>query len=322
MRLDSATADQFRAALATVAAVPVTPFGPDGTVDWDTHARLLGRMIGEGVTLLTPNGNTGEFYTLTREETEQATLSAVRAARDGAVVLAGVGHDVASAIAGAIHARAAGARMIMVHEPVSPYMSAEGWVDYHVAIADAVPDLGVVLYIRDPRIAGQHIRRLGEQCPNVVGVKYGVRDQVQFAAVARDAGLDRFAWLAGAAELYAPGCWAHGARGFTSGLVNVAPQLSLRMLGALRRGDQAGAMKVWEECRTFEELRAADASADNVSVVKEALAQLGLARRDVRPPSRLLPGSLRDEIGKILAGWGLSAGSAEAGPAASTPAAR
>ena len=322
MRLDSATADQFRAALATVAAVPVTPFGPDGTVDWDTHARLLGRMIGEGVTLLTPNGNTGEFYTLTREETEQATLSAVRAARDSAVVLAGVGHDVASAIAGATHARAAGARMIMVHEPVSPYMSAEGWVDYHVAIADAVPDLGVVLYIRDPRIAGQHIRRLGEQCPNVVGVKYGVRDQVQFAAVARDAGLDRFAWLAGAAELYAPGCWAHGARGFTSGLVNVAPQLSLRMLGALRRGDQAGAMKVWEECRTFEELRAADASADNVSVVKEALAQLGLARRDVRPPSRLLPGSLRDEIGKILAGWGLSAGSAEAGPAASTPAAR
>jgi hypothetical protein len=36
--------------------------------------------------------------------------------------------------------------------------------------------------------------------------------------------------------------------------------------------------------RVFEELRADDASADNVSVVKEALAQLGLAPRAVRPP--------------------------------------
>jgi 4-hydroxy-tetrahydrodipicolinate synthase len=197
--------------------------------------------------------------------------------------------------------------MIMVHQPVSPYLSADGWVDYHVAIAEAVPDLGIVLYIRDPRICGRHIRRLGELSPNVVGVKYGVRDLIRFAAVASDAGLDRFTWLAGAAELTAPGCWAYGARGFTSGLVNVAPQLSLGMLDALRGGNFAGALKVWGECRAFEELRAADSSADNVSVVKEALAQLGLSRRDVRPPSRLLPEEIRDEIGKILAGWGLEA---------------
>ena len=51
-------------------------------------------------------------------------------------------------------------------------------------------------------------------------------------------------------------------------------------------------MKAWELTRRFEELRAADSSADNVSVVKEALAQLGLCRRDVRPPSRLLPASI------------------------------
>ena len=125
--------------------------------------------------------------------------------------------------------------------------------------------------------------------------------------VARDAGLARFTWLAGLAELTAPGCWAYGARGFTSGLANVAPRISVGMLEALQSGDQAGALRLWAECRAFEELRAADSSADNVSVVKEALAQLGLARRDVRPPSRLLPDEIRGEIGKILAGWGLEA---------------
>jgi 4-hydroxy-tetrahydrodipicolinate synthase len=307
MHLDPAIAERFRDTIATVAAVPVTPFGPDGAPDWDGHGRLIGRLIDSGVTLITPNGNTGEFYTLSADEARAATESAIRASRGRAEVLVGVGHDLTTAIGAATHARAAGARMIMVHQPVSPYLSADGWVDYHVAIAEAVPDLGIVLYIRDPRISGRHIRRLGELSPNVVGVKYGVRDLIRFAAVASDAGLDRFTWLAGAAELTAPGCWAYGARGFTSGLVNVAPQLSLGMLDALRGGDFAGALKVWGECRAFEELRAADSSADNVSVVKEALAQLGLSRRDVRPPSRLLPEEIRDEIGKILAGWGLEA---------------
>ena len=101
--------------------------------------------------------------------------------------------------------------MIMIHQPVHPYVSAEGWVDYHAAIAGAVPDLGVVLYIRDERRTGAHIAKLADRAPNVVGVKYGVRDATKFAAVARDAGIDRFTWLAGAAELTAPAYWACGA---------------------------------------------------------------------------------------------------------------
>ena len=43
-----------------------------------------------------------------------------------------------------------------------------------------------------------------------------------------------------------------------------------------------------------------------MSVVKEALAQLGLCRPDVRPPSRLLPPAVKQEIKQILTGWGLA----------------
>jgi 4-hydroxy-tetrahydrodipicolinate synthase len=185
-------------------------------------------------------------------------------------------------------------------------MSAAGWLEYHRAVAGALPDLGVVLYLRDPRIGARHIRLLGDLCPNVIAVKYGIRDPVLFAAVARDAGLDRFTWLAGLAELTAPACWTAGARGFTSGLVNVAPGLALSMLDSLRGGDTDGAMKAWEACRPFEELRAADSSADNVSVVKEALAQLGLCRPDVRPPGHRVSDEVRAQITEILAEWGLS----------------
>jgi 4-hydroxy-tetrahydrodipicolinate synthase len=195
--------------------------------------------------------------------------------------------------------------MIMIHQPVHPYVSKEGWIDYHAAIAGAVPDLGVVLYLRTERITGAHIAALADRAPNVIGVKYGVRDATTFAGVARDAGIDRFTWLAGAAELTAPAYYASGAHAFTSGLANVNPALALSMFDALRAGDFGAAMKVWESVRRFEELRGADSSADNVSVVKEALSQLGLCRADVRPPSRLLPADIKEEISGILASWGM-----------------
>ncbi|WP_433445385.1 dihydrodipicolinate synthase family protein [Nonomuraea sp. CA-141351] len=289
--------------LNDVVAVTVTPFDAGGAVDLDANAKLVRRLVDAGVNVITPNGNTGEFYALSPAERRQMLESTVAAAGDDATVLAGVGLDTASAVESARHARDLGVRMVMVHQPVHPYVSGEGWVGYHRAIADAVPELGVVPYIRSPRVTGAEVRRLGEECPNVVGVKYAVPDPVRFASVARDAGLDRFAWLCGLAEPYTPAYWAVGARGFTSGLVTAAPSLTLRMRDALRAGDYPAAMEVWELIRRFEELRGADASADNVSVVKEALAQLGLCRRDVRPPSRALPDAVREEVATILASW-------------------
>jgi 4-hydroxy-tetrahydrodipicolinate synthase len=309
MSLTPDAASTLRRALATAVVVPVTPFLADGNPDWDTYAALTARLIDAGISVITPNGNTGEFYALSPAEARQALETAAKIAGTGgghsAEVLAGVGHDIATAIDAARHAQDHGARMIMIHQPVHPYVSAEGWIDYHTAIANAVPDLGVVLYIRDERRTGDDIAQLAGRSPNVIGVKYGVRDAIRFAAVARDAGLDRLTWLAGAAELTAPAFWAVGAHGFTSGLANVNPALALRMLAALRDNDFPEAMRIWEAARRFEELRLADGSADNVSVVKEALAQLGLCRADVRPPSRPLPGDIKAEISGILTSWGM-----------------
>ena len=305
MSLTPATAQTLRHALATAVVVPVTPFHADGSPDWDTYAALTGRLIDGGITVITPNGNTGEFYALSNAEARQAFETVAKASDSRAELLAGVGHDIATAVESARHAQDQGARMIMIHQPVHPYVSQEGWIDYHAAIAGAVPDLGVVLYLRTERITGAHIAALADRAPNVIGVKYGVRDATKFAAVARDAGIDRFTWLAGAAELTAPAYWAVGAHAFTSGLANVNPGLALAMLDALRANDFGAAMKVWESVRRFEELRGADSSADNVSVVKEALSQLGLCHADVRPPSRLLPAGIKEEISGILASWGM-----------------
>lgn len=306
-----------RAALAEVVAIPVTPFDRQGRLDPDTYRALVRRLLDAGIRTVTPNGNTSEFYSLTPEERRlEVELTMAEVARSGSgsgpgsaaapsetQVVVGVGHDTDTAVAAARQAREAGAGMVMVHQPVHPYISVEGWTDYHRAIARAVPELGVVPYLRSPRIEGAVIARLADDCPNVIGVKYAVPDVARFAAVARDAGLERFVWVAGLAELYAPAYFACGATGFTSGLVNVAPELSTEMLQALRAGDFPAAMKVWERIRAFEDLRAARHSADNVTVIKEALAALGLCRRDVRPPVSLLAPEGRAAVADILAGW-------------------
>ncbi|MFD5950131.1 dihydrodipicolinate synthase family protein [Streptomyces collinus] len=303
--MSSVAFETQRAALADVVAIPVTPFAEDGSVAQDTHRALLRRLLDGGITTLTPNGNTGEFYALTPEERRLVTELTIDEAGEGAVILVGVGHDIPTAVASARHARELGAQMVMVHQPVHPYVSQAGWVDYHRAVAEAVPELGVVPYIRNAQLTGARLAELADSCPNVIGVKYAVPDAARFAAFARDAGLERFVWVAGLAEPYAPSYFSAGATGFTSGLVNVAPAVSLNMIEALRAGDYRAAMKVWEQIRRFEELRAVNGSADNVTVVKEALASLGLCRREVRPPSKPLPENGRAEVAAIAAGWSI-----------------
>ncbi|MFC3896006.1 dihydrodipicolinate synthase family protein [Lentzea rhizosphaerae] len=297
--------DDLSERLASVVAITVTPFDADGAIDEKNYAAIVDRMVEGGVSVVTPNGNTSEFYTLSAAETERALSITVDTVGDRAAIIAGVGHDLATAVTAAKFADRAGAQGVMIHQPVHPYVSLDGWVDYHRAIASSVPELSVILYVRNPRIGGAQIASLADACPNVVGVKYAVPDPVRFASVARDAGLDRLTWVAGLAELSAPGYFAVGATGFTSGLANVAPQLSVQFFRCLQAGEFGAAMEIWEFIRGFEELRALNESANNVSVVKEALAQLGLCRRDVRPPASVLSEADRSAVGVLLNSWSM-----------------
>jgi len=291
-----------REALSDVVAIPVTPFA-QGSVDEEGYRRLLTRLVDAGIRTVTPNGNTSEFYALGPAERERLLVVAAETVDGAADVVAGIGLDADTAVREGRIAQQSGATMVMVHQPVHPYISASGWIDYHRAIAGSLPDLGVVLYVRAPWVDGRMIRALADAEPNVIGVKYAVPDPVTFARVRAEADVERLIWVAGLAEPYAPSYFAHGATGFTSGLVSVNPHLSLDLLEALRGGDFASASSLTTRIARFEELRAADRSANNVSVIKEALHLLGLADRAVRAPSSTVDERTRAEIETILADW-------------------
>jgi 4-hydroxy-tetrahydrodipicolinate synthase len=299
--------DDVRQALASVVSVPVTPFDGLGQVDERAYTAVVSRMVAAGIGAITPNGNTGEFYSLSPAELNRVVALTVESAGE-AVVIAGVGHHTARAVQLATEAARLGAHGVMVHQPVHPYQSEEGWVDYHQAIAEAVPELGVVCYVRSPLITAGAMKDLVRACPNVVGVKYAVPDPLRFAEMAAE--VPGVAWVCGLAESWAPFYWLGGARGFTSGLVVIVPELSLKLLDRLQAGDIDGAMDLWRRVKPIEDLRARHGNGNNVSVLKEALAQLGLCGRDVRPPISPLPDSERDEVTAILRSLRLPVGAA------------
>lgn len=293
---------ELRSALSDVVAIPVTPYR-EGAVDVAAFKMLLRRLVDHGVTTITPNGNTSEFYALTAEERHQLIEASAQSVGSEAFLLLGVGHDVETAVTDVSAGAAVGIRMAMIHQPAHPHVSAAGWVEYHARIASAAPDVAFVLYIRNEWVTAEMLVELAGRCPNVIGIKYAVPDPTQFARIRELAGTDRFVWIAGLAEPYALSYAAHGATGFTSGLVNVNPQLSLSLRDALRAGDYRLAGTLLTRISRFEELRAEDRSANNVSVVKEALSQLGLCERTIRPPSHEVSEDDREEIAGILADW-------------------
>ena len=294
--------------LRSVTAIPVTPFAPDGEVEWSTYRRLVGRLVDDGLRIITPNGNTGEFYALSRDECHEAVAVAAAGVGGRALLLPGIGYDVATAVEMGRRAEQAGAEGVMIHQPLHPYQSPDGWLAYHQAIAAALPALGIVPYVRAAWVSGALLRRLADACPNVVGVKYAVPNPQLFAAVVQECGASRLVWVCGLAEGWAPFFWVSGARGFTSGLVNVQAELPLEMLRYLEAADYAAAMRIWAQVKPFEDLRARRDHANNVSVVKEALAQLGRCARTVRPPISELAHGERAEVAAILTGWGLEQG--------------
>ena len=66
MPLDAATAGRLKEALATVVVIPVTPMRPTAAPSGaPTRTYLVRQGINAGITVVTANGNTGEFYALT-----------------------------------------------------------------------------------------------------------------------------------------------------------------------------------------------------------------------------------------------------------------
>lgn len=276
--------EQVRAALDGISGILVTPLDADNNIEPARLQPIIDKAIDAGIHVLVANGNTSEYYSLRYRESEAMVAAAAEQIRGRVPLLGGVGRGVEEACDLAVASRAAGADALMIHQPPDPFVSPRGILAYVRRIEEAAQGLPLVLYLRNEAIGMASIEALCS-VSSVVGVKWASPTPLMLAEVInRTRHLD-VAWVGGLAETWAPPFYAVGARGFTSGLINVMPRHSAAIHIALEKGDYSTANQLIEQMRPFEQLRAEENNGANVTVVKTALQLLGHDCGATRPPS-------------------------------------
>jgi 4-hydroxy-tetrahydrodipicolinate synthase len=301
---DQAPATGLRRALCGISGVHATAYTPEGGVDALLTGRIVERIVAGGIHNVVAAGNTGEFYALSPDEVRLVHDTAVAAARGRSNVVAAVGRSLTEAIALGRRARESGATAIMSHQPLDPFAAPQAQAAYFRAIADAV-DLPLVAYIRSDAMGLADLLSVANH-PNVAGVKFATTNLMLLAECVRSSDAGTAVWVCGLAEGWAAPFYALGARGFTSGLVNVDPARSLAIHAALEAGDYAGARALVGEIARFETLRTRYGNGANVTVVKEALGLLGFPAGAVRLPGLpALDPADRATLEREVSRWGL-----------------
>jgi 4-hydroxy-tetrahydrodipicolinate synthase len=291
----------------TISAISITPFYPDSKeIDWDGLEQNIHFLLDNGVKVIVPCGNTSEFYALTLDESKAQIKRVVEIVNGRALVLAGIGYGADMAIELGKNAQDAGADAVMIHQPIHPYITNRGAISYFNKIMDAL-DIPSVIYFKDPNLSDNVLKELAPR-EKLVAIKYAINDLQRFTKLVREVPKEHnVTWICGTAEKWAPFYFHSGAKGFTSGLINLYPQKSFELLTALQQGEQEIVWKAWEETLPFENLRAKYNNGNNVVVVKEAMNQLGLTAGVTREPVDPLDKDHCAEVTKILTSWGLIA---------------
>ncbi|MEZ2128241.1 MULTISPECIES: dihydrodipicolinate synthase family protein [unclassified Sinorhizobium] len=274
--------EKIRKALTGISGVPVTPYAADGSVDTAKLSALIARLAAAGVHNLMAAGNTGEFFTLSLDEVRLVHRTTIEAADKKALVSAAVGRSLTEAKGLARDAIAAGADAIMGHHPMDPFAGPSYQAKYFLELAEA-STVPVIAYVRSDTFAVADFRQLALH-PNIAGIKFASGNLMLLAEVIRATTDAPAIWVCGLAEGWAPAFYAMGARGFTSGLVNVFPERSQAIHQALEEGDFARARSLIDDIAGFEAMRTKYLNGANVTVVKEALGMLGTDVGPVRIP--------------------------------------
>ncbi len=210
----------------------ITPF-KNGKLDEQTYARLIQRQINNGIDAVCPVGTTGESATLTHDEHKRCIEIAVEVAKGTTTkVLAGAGSNAtAEAVEIAKHAQKCGVDAIFSVSPYYNKPSQEGLYQHYKTIANAVPDLGFMLYNVPGRtgvdILASTVIRLFDDCTNIYGVKEatGSLDRVtQLLSQRPDLKI-----LSGDDAIDYP-ILANGGAGITSVTANLLPDLKSKLV--------------------------------------------------------------------------------------------
>lgn len=153
----------------------VTPFYPDGSVNYRSAARLAEYLVSHGSDGLVVAGSTGESATLSSEEKLKLFTTVLDAVGDRATVIAGTGsNDTHSSVSLTVAAEKLGVHGSMLVGPYYNKPCQEGYFRHFKTIA-AATRLPIILYNVPGRTASNitaaTVAKLAQECPNLAAVK-------------------------------------------------------------------------------------------------------------------------------------------------------
>nr|WP_152895566.1 5-dehydro-4-deoxyglucarate dehydratase [Streptomyces adustus] len=267
---------------------PVTPYGPDGSVDLDVFRAHVRRGVEAGAAAVFACCGTGEFHALTPEEFSACVRAAVEAVEGRVPVVAGAGYGTALAVRYARLAQEAGADGLLAMPPYLVIAGQEGLLRHYRELA-AATDLPVVVYQRDNAVFTPETVVALARTEGIIGLKDGLGDldlmQRIVSAVRTEAPGD-FLYFNGlpTAEQTQLAYRALGITLYSSAVFCFAPEIALAFHRALNSGDDDLANRLLDGFyRPFVELRA-QGRGYAVSLVKAGVRLRGLDVGEVRPP--------------------------------------
>ena len=271
--------------LSGCATALVTPFRADSSLDEECFRRLVERQLAAGIKVLVPCGTTGENVTMSEAERLRVIEWTVEiAGAHGAFVVAGTGgNDTSATVEFTRQARDLGIDAALVVAPYYNKPTPEGLFQHYKTIAEATPELPLVLYNVPGRtasnISADTTSRLARECENIVAIKDASGDWPQVMAVLKHRP-PHFAVFTGDDAAALP-LIALGGEGVISVASNAIPELMSQLINAALAGDFQQAREIHYRILPLLEGNFIES---NPAPVKFVMQEMGLLEESLRLP--------------------------------------
>jgi dihydrodipicolinate synthase len=262
----------------------VTPFLPNGDIDWPALERLIEHVIAGGVEFLVSLGTTGESSTTSDEEHRQILDFTIKVNRGRLPLVAGVfgGNNTAAMVEKIRHFNFEGIDALLSSNPAYNKPGQEGIFQHYMALAEASP-LPIIIYNVPSRTASnmsaETTLRLAHASEKFIAVKEASDDIYQIMKIIKGRP-ERFLVLSGDDFITLP-LIAAGGDGVVSVIANTLPRPFTDMVRASLRNDLPAAQAL--NFRLLELYKLLFAEGNPVGV-KAALEHQGICQAAVRLP--------------------------------------
>ena len=274
----------IRTRLKGMGVALITPFKEDESVDYDALMRMVDYLVQNNTDFLCVLGTTAETPTLTEDEKQQIKHRVIERVAGRIPILLGVGGNNTRAVVDALrNDDLTGVDAVLSVVPYYNKPSQEGIYQHYRAIAQARPDMPIVLYNVPGRtgvnMTAETTLRIARDFPNVIAVKEASGNITQMDDIIKNKP-DTFDVISGDDGITFP-LITLGAVGVISVIGNAFPREFSRMVRLALQGDYANALTIHHKFAELFKLLFVDG---NPAGVKAMLNAMGMVENKLRLP--------------------------------------